>query len=684
MTQPQPIDPEGVFDAQDWEDATARTVGPFYREALIAAGQAAAVEIGVDFNLRDPRVELWLGERTRQFAKDITATTLGAITRELVIAHRLGESIPQIRDRIQAVFALASKNRATVIARTEMITASNSGLLFAYKQGGIERKRWLTARDERVDGGDPLGICWVNQRAGAIPIDEAFPSGDQAPGAHPSCRCVLVSVTDLEKSVHPVVMKPYSGITDPNLPRNVRELPAGKRRQWLAVWNEVYQSCQAEAGTDCETQAFRAANEAVKSLQESSLTTGGALVPEIVLAAPQHTGAMIAYHLPQAIAEQLAVPEGEPADELHITVAYLGKALDIPFGQRLKILAAVEHVLSKRLPFIATISGIGRFPASESSDWQDVIYAKVDAPELADIRQGIAERLADAGIQIATDHEFTPHVTLAYVQPEDPSVSAIPDLTFTIDHLTTTFGDETVEHEFQRSAAEKVMAEVRCQVCHQLLGKNVSSGEFVCRACKREKQVQYIINEGVLIATLPLGVKSNPNHDEQGRFSSGSRRGGSSAIPSLRDQDAASADIKEYAELLKKVGNPDGVLLSEHGKVYHFDAGSIKGPRGKMHGCYQNAGRNALNDSSLTYVEGFVSVHGIPVSHAWTVDRSGKVLDPTLRDLKGVQGYYGVPFRTSYLQKRIMQTRYWGLLSDSKEIGYRPTNWSTETGFLAE
>lgn len=45
-------------------------------------------------------------------------------------------------------------------------------------------KRWIT-------DGNPCAVCDENSLAGAIPIDEDFPSGDDEPTAHPNCRCYL-------------------------------------------------------------------------------------------------------------------------------------------------------------------------------------------------------------------------------------------------------------------------------------------------------------------------------------------------------------------------------------------------------------------------------------------------------------------------------------------------------------
>ena len=59
---------------------------------------------------------------------------------------------------------------------------------------------------------------------------------------------------------------PYTGPDDPGLPPNVKALPADQRRQWVAVWNDVYQRCIDDGGdtSACESRAFPQANGVLK------------------------------------------------------------------------------------------------------------------------------------------------------------------------------------------------------------------------------------------------------------------------------------------------------------------------------------------------------------------------------------------------------------------------------------
>ena len=66
--------------------------------------------------------------------------------------------------------------------------------------------------------------------------------------------------------------------------------------------------------------------------------------------------------------------------------------------------------------------------------------------------------------------------------------------------------------------------------------------------------------------------------------------------------------------------------------------------------------------SDLTYVEGQISVYGIPIEHAWCVNADGVVIDPTLKPDKDVGDYFGVPFLTDYVSKAVLRNGVYGLL----------------------
>lgn len=113
---------------------------------------------------------------------------------------------------IQQKFPPMSRNRAELIANTEMNDAMSAGTLERGASLGAKTKEWLTVGDSEVDD----VICLPNEGQGEIQITRTFQSGHGRPPGHPRCRCALTT----------------SGATR----ATVREglAPAG-RRSWLAT-----------------------------------------------------------------------------------------------------------------------------------------------------------------------------------------------------------------------------------------------------------------------------------------------------------------------------------------------------------------------------------------------------------------------------------------------------------------
>jgi hypothetical protein len=83
--------------------------------------------------------------------------------------------------------------------------------------------------------------------------------------------------------------------------------------------------------------------------------------------------------------------------------------------------------------------------------------------------------------------------------------------------------------------------------------------------------------------------------------------------------------------------------------------------------CYRNATRLAMKHPELAYVEGYASHDGrFPLQHAWTVDFDGRVVDPTW-EKPDTSEYFGIPFATCFLRKRMKETGIFGLL-DSPDL----------------
>jgi len=98
---------------------------------------------------------------------------------------------------------------------------------------------------------------------------------------------------------------------------------------------------------------------------------------------------------------------------------------------------------------------------------------------------------------------------------------------------------------------------------------------------------------------------------------------------------------------------------------------------GCIKGCYANAYRLAeQHPAELTYAEGYALGCVIPTPHAWCVDRTGLVVDPTWQS---GNGYIGVPLNNKYVNRTIMARGQYGVIDNWEEhyplLTGKHTNW---------
>lgn len=129
-----------------------------------------------------------------------------------------------------------------------------------------------------------------------------------------------------------------------------------------------------------------------------------------------------------------------------------------------------------------------------------------------------------------------------------------------------------------------------------------------------------------------------------------------------------------------KIGSPANFIL-ENGQSYTVNNKTYEGERDPMHECYKNATLAAVRDKNKTYVEGYISVHGVPIEHAWTVDKTGQVYDSTITPSMGVTGYYGVPFKTDYVMAAGLMNKHYGLLGYESRKTLEPLLKGKTEGF---
>jgi HK97 family phage portal protein len=179
-----------LFDPKYWRQQTAKALRPFVERVWKRGG----TEIVGSFDLDEPDVAAALDDRIDELAGQVTATT-EQVLRSQILAHGVaeGESVPELRARIQQVFTNLGDYRATMIARTETVGGYNQASFLAALDAGATKKTWLATNDQRTrethrqENGRSTAM---NKRFTLT--KSRWPADPTAPAAQSiQCRCAL-------------------------------------------------------------------------------------------------------------------------------------------------------------------------------------------------------------------------------------------------------------------------------------------------------------------------------------------------------------------------------------------------------------------------------------------------------------------------------------------------------------
>ncbi|MEU1815149.1 phage minor head protein [Streptomyces roseifaciens] len=307
-----------------------------------------------------------------------------AARRELAAGVDAGEDLDQLRARLRTAFSREGANlgpmREERIARTEASRAWNTATMAAAQaMTGPDRplvKQWITRHDarvrpahDRVDAqlrllDEPFTVAGVAMQA---PGDPTAP-----PELVINCRCRLA-----------VSPEPQTSAYEPKAPRRAHVLES----------------------------------------EENSVEA-----PESVTAAGGHTGAMIALMPTRQDAERLALlhPGAEPADELHLTLFFLGKGADWAPEHRAELIAGLRtrcpdigHPIAGRAFGANQWNADGDEPCWVWAVGDDRENAREDEPTLETVRWAAMHALEEMRGQpgLPTQHTpWQPHVCAAYTR----------------------------------------------------------------------------------------------------------------------------------------------------------------------------------------------------------------------------------------------------------------------------
>ena len=177
--------------------------------------------------------------------------------------------------------------------------------------------------------------------------------------------------------------------------------------------------------------------------------------------AEEHTGIMVAFMLPAAIAQSLhdtfaqAIQDHPrrdaikplPVDKMHVTLAYLGDTTADEWSTRKArtLGRVVDDFAADQMPFPIRLGGVARFHNEGRTGHElDAVYVPVESEAIQGFRRALVDTLNARGLAVDTTFpDYKPHVTLAYIPPDmaTPTV-AVPGGEATVDALTVAIGGE--------------------------------------------------------------------------------------------------------------------------------------------------------------------------------------------------------------------------------------------------
>lgn len=368
-----------------------------------------------------------------------------------------GEDLADLKKRLSAVFAAdgtqLGPGRAERIAMTEATRAFNAGTLAAAQAlTGPDRplvKQWVTRRDARVreahaDTNGQLQLLDDPFDVAGTPMQ--YPGDPTAPAALTvNCRCVMrTAVAEGNREVDQDDMSAADGQDFQS------KMPAQLKRYWLTgegaakigwgtpgSFDRCVSSLRDDFPQDPEGLCANLYHEATGKWPGQNKS-----------GADVHTGAMLALMPTVEDAQRLALEGGEPADQLHLTLFYLGEAADWSEQQRGDLISRVAAAARYLKPVAGRVFGGAQWnPASDEPAWVWNVGDDLDqdSSRLQDAKYEITYALEDGHDDPELPQQYSPwapHICAVYGPDDWGSVLADRVGPVTFDRVRVAFAGQ--------------------------------------------------------------------------------------------------------------------------------------------------------------------------------------------------------------------------------------------------
>ena len=171
---------------------------PLHTKTIVDAAKDAATRIGSVFDVNE-EVRAYISKKTMKFAEEVNETTKENLKNTLSQGIEEGETMEELKGRVEHTFDVRKGAGARVVAMTETAASVNGGWLEAFKQSKIiEKKEWYHAGSSLNDRPEHISISGEK-----VDLDNKFSNGLMFPGdpnASPdetvNCKCIILEVVE--------------------------------------------------------------------------------------------------------------------------------------------------------------------------------------------------------------------------------------------------------------------------------------------------------------------------------------------------------------------------------------------------------------------------------------------------------------------------------------------------------